>query len=460
MMTAYQEFLARKGNQAIERGIEPIFLASHLFPYQRHTVEFCLRTGTAGLFLDTGLGKTECQLEWCQQIINAVGGRALIATPLAVAGQTKRRADRWGYTARVVRHADDVRDGINICNYDRLERLDLSKFTAVSLDEASILKSFTGKTTQRLIDAFANHRFKLVATATPAPNDHMELGNYAEFLGLMSANEMLSRFFINDTSTASQKWRIKGHARTAFWDWMASWSRMATMPSDLGDSDDGFVLPPFELFRHRAEDSAITNTLGDMFGVNMSATNVHEVKRQTSMARAKVTADIVNAERQRAWIIWVDTNYEADEVRKLLPNAIEVRGSMDADEKERRLEAFSSGTAPVLISKPSVSGFGMDWSHCDRMIFVGRSYSYEAWYQAVRRCWRFGQKNTLHVHIVVAEGEAEIGRVIERKADDHETMKEEMRAAMLRACGQEVRNKIAYEPTHRVRLPEWMISSA
>src|SRR5512139_2573231 len=228
MRQKYKQFLVSKALKASAHGMADVpELADHLFPFQHHCVDFALRVGCAGLFLDTGLGKTECQLEWCQKAIEATNAKALILTPLAVAGQTNRRAKRWGYKARVIREQSEAAPGINICNYDRLYKLDASEFPIVSLDEASILKSFTGKTTRALIELFKGAKFKLAATATPAPNDHMELGNYAEFLEIMAANEMLSRFFINDTSTASQQWRLKGHAVNSFWDWMASWSRMA-----------------------------------------------------------------------------------------------------------------------------------------------------------------------------------------------------------------------------------------
>lgn len=348
--------------------------------------------------------------------------------------------------------------GINICNYDRLDRIDASGFGVVSLDEASILKSFTGKTTRLLIDLFKDYRFKLAATATPAPNDHMELGNYAEFLEIMAANEMLSRFFINDTSTASQHWRLKGHAERPFWDWMASWSRMAEKPSDLGEfSDAGYDLPPFEIIRHRARDSRIDNEFADMFGmVTLSATNVHDVKRQTIKARAEKAADAVGADADEPWIIWCDTDYEAEALKAAIPSAIEIRGSQSIDEKEEKIAAFESGEARHIIGKPSMMGFGLDWSHCARMAFVGRSYSYETWYQAVRRCWRFGQTRTVKVHLIVAEGESEIGRVIDRKSADHHRMKKAMREAMRRAQGQSSAVKVAYEPTNIARLPEWI----
>ena len=458
----YAAFLARKAVKAPMRGLERSpKLAKHLFPFQRQCVDFALRAGSSGCFLDTGLGKTEVQLEWCQHTLEASNGRALILTPLAVAQQTKRRAERWGYEARVIRDQSEAGTGINICNYDRLDKLDPHWYGAVALDEASILKSFTGKTTRALIETFKGLRFKLAATATPAPNDHMELGNYAEFLEIMAANEMLSRFFINDTSTASQQWRLKGHAVTAFWDWLASWSRMAEKPSDLGDKDDGFILPPFDVTRHRARETRIDQELADMFGAPvMSATSLHDVKRQTIAARADALGALVAAEPAEPWVIWCDTDYEADALKAAAPSAIEVRGSMSIDEKEEKLAAFSAGDAKHLISKPSVCGFGLDWSHCARMAFVGRSYSYETWYQAVRRCWRFGQKRKVAVHLIVAEGEAEIGRVIDRKAGDHASMKLAMRDAMMRATGKLAVVKTPYNPTHKTRLVPWLKTSA
>jgi hypothetical protein len=461
-MQPYQKFLATKAIKAPARGMSRVpALAGHLFPFQRNCVEFGLRVGSSGLFLDTGLGKTECELEWCQRAIEAENKPALILTPLAVAAQTKRRADKYGYEARVIREQSEAGPGINICNYDRLEKLDPSAFPIVALDEASILKSFTGKTRTALIEAFKGAKFKLAATATPAPNDHMEFGSYAEFLDVMASNEMLSRFFINDTSTASQHWRLKGHAINSFWDWMASWARMAEKPSDLGDKDDGFILRPFELVRHRSSDSAINHDFADLFGAAaLSATSLHDVKRQTIEARAETAGAAVAADKDESWLIWCDTNYEADALKETIPEAIEVRGSQSIDEKEELIEAFGRGEAKHLIAKPSMCGFGLDWSHCARMAFVGRSYSYETWYQAVRRCWRFGQKRTVKVHLIVAEGEDAIGRVIDRKEGDHAKMKTAMRAAMLRAVGKSSVVKSPYQPKHKTRLVPWIKSAA
>lgn len=460
-MSDYQQFLASKAIRARERGLDRVpELAPHLFPFQRHCVEFALRVGSAGCFLDTGLGKTEIQLEWCQRAIEATNGKALILTPLAVAGQTKRRAERWGYEARVIREQSDAGPGINICNYDRIDKLNPSQFSVVSLDEASILKNFTGKTTHKLIDAFRGYRFKLAATATPAPNDYMELGQYCEFLEVMRSSEMLMRWFIAD-QTEMGRYRLKGHAVMPFWDWMASYCRMAERPSDLGDTgnDARFKLPPFEVLRHRARDTKVDRDLTDMFGLpSMSATNLHTVKRQTSEARAETAASVVAKERGQPWIIWVDTDYEADAVRAQIPDVIEIRGSQSIEEKEEKLAAFETSNH-CLIAKPSMCGHGLDWSHCARMAFVGRSYSYETWYQAVRRCWRFGQTQPVKVHIIVAEGEAQIGRVIDRKAGDHAKMKSAMQAAMRRATGRSAGVKVAYDPTHIARLPPWICSA-
>lgn len=466
MTPDYLSFLDSKTVKAPRRGLDSVpALASHLFPFQAQTVDFSLQAGSAGCFLDTGLGKTEVQLEFCQKAIEVSNSPAILWTPLAVAGQTKRRADRWGYEAKVIRDQSEAIPGIiNICNYDRRDKIDASAFQVVSCDEASILKSFTGATTKEMTAAHRGARFKLVATATPAPNDHMEIGNYADFLEVMAGNEMLSRFFINDTSTASQEWRLKGHAESAFWDWMASWARMAEKPSDLTgniDDDASYQLPPFELIRHQARDGAADRDFASMFGAAaLSATNLHDVKRQTIASRAETIAEAIAADPYETWLIWCDTNYEADALSAVIPDSIEVRGSQSIDDKEELLEAFGTGQAKRLIAKPSMCGYGLDWSHVARMAFVGRSYSYETWYQAVRRAWRFGQTRTLKVHLAVAEGEGEIGRVIDRKAADHAKMKAAMRAAMRRATDASTIRRVPYLPNHLTETPAWLRSAA
>lgn len=456
----YMEFLKAKQPRAIDRGLSAVpALSSHLFPFQQHCVEFLLTIGSGGLFLDTGLGKTLVQLEYAEHARQTGNGKALILCPLAVAHQIAKEGQRFGYPAHVIRDQSEAREGINVCNYDRLHLIQPEEFCVASLDEASILKSFTGKTTRTLIQAFHGHRWKVPATATPAPNDHMEIGQYAEFCGVMASNEMLSRFFINDTAQASQQWRLKRHGVESFWDWMASWCRLAQMPSDLGGSDEGFVLPPINVQRHRAAESAPTIT-GGLFGDEVvSATNMHQIKRATAGVRAEIAVDLAMSEPGEPWVIWCDTDYEADAVTAAFgdaPGVVEVRGSMPAERKEQYLDAFADGEARVMVTKPSVAGFGLNWQHCARTVFVGRSFSYEAWYQAVRRFWRFGQSREVAVHLVVAEGEDSIARVIDRKADDHASMKTAMRAAMRRNAGRSSVTKVPYKPTHKGKLPSWI----
>lgn len=457
MNPSYSEFLAAKAPRAQSSGFEPSSLPDHLFDFQKECVAFCLRQGRAGLYLDTGLGKTRCQLEWAAQAAEKSNGKALLLTPLAVAKQIEREARSLGYEARVIREQSDARDGINIVNYDRLDKIDADAFGAVSLDESSILKSFGGKTTEALVNLFAGHRFRLSATATPAPNDHMELGNQSDFLGIMPANEMLMRWFINDTKEASQQWHLKGHAADDFWDWMASWSRMAQNPEDLGFDGSRYILPPINIVRHRTG-AVVKPVDGSLFMADVSATNMHDVKRQTAGARADVIASV--SDNDEPFIAWCDTDYEADALKERMRDAVEVRGSMRIEQKEENLEAFSLGQARRIITKPSVAGFGLNWQHCHNMGFAGRTFSYEAWYQAVRRSWRFGQTKTVNVHLAVAEGEDQIGRVIDRKASDHDHMRDAMTKAMRRAVNRAAAKKVSYNPTFKGVLPSWINSSA
>lgn len=459
-MSDYSEFLASKAPRALMRGLTTVPpLSSHLFGFQANCVDFALQAGPNGQFLDTGLGKTLVQLEYLEHARQEVGGRALLMTPLAVAKQIEREAAKFGYPARVIRDQSESGEGINILNYDRLHLIDPQSFGAVSLDEASILKSFTGKQSRSLIQAFDGLRFKMVATATPAPNDHMEIGPYAEFCEVMNSNEMLSRFFINDTQEASQKWRLKRHGVESFWDWMASWCRLAQLPSDLGGDDTGFVLPPLNVVRHKAAENAPTVT-GGLFGDEVvSATNLHQIKRATANRRADIAVDLATADKTTPWVIWCDTDYEADAIKASFGNVagvVEVRGSMTPEQKESKLESFALGDSWCMVTKPSVAGYGLNWQHCHNTTFVGRSFSYEAWYQAVRRFWRFGQKETVNVNLVVAEGEDSIARVIDRKADDHDSMKIAMRAAMIRNAGKSSARKVEYVPNHKGSIPSWL----
>lgn len=466
-LQAYHDLIASKRIAFQSTGIpNPPPLNPAMFDHQRHATEFALRLGRAALFLDTGLGKSLCALDWGRVVLEHTNKPVLMLAPLAVAQQHAREAEKFDIDAIVVRSQEEMGGKrIYITNYDRLDKFDPARFGGVILDESSVIKNFTGKTTRALIDAFKNTPFRLACTATPAPNDHTELGTHAEFLGVMRRDEMLPIWFINDTMDTGT-WRIKGHARADFWSWVASWSRCVSRPSDIGFSDSGFDLPPLTIKHHEVAADRMSDSSeerqGKMKGQarlfripDTSATSIHHEKRLTIEDRADRVASILAVEAQRPWIVWVDTDYEADAVMARLPEAIEVRGSQKAEEKERRLVAFSEGRERIIVTKPSLAGFGLNWQHCARQCFAGISFSYENFYQAIRRSWRFGQKQPVDIHIVCADTERAIWAVVERKSGDHDAMKREMVAAMRRSVKEESSRKV-YQPVLEASLPSWI----
>lgn len=460
---AYRDIIARKKVAFEARGLKTIGdLPSSLFPHQAHGVEFALRSGCAALFYDTGLGKTAMALTWGDKIMRHTNKPVMMLAPLAVGPQHVREANRLGIEAKVIREGSEVTGTqIYILNYDRLDRIDPSMFGAVILDESSILKSFTGITTRKLIEMFARVPFRLACTATPAPNDHTELGTHAEFLSVMRRDEMLSIWFIHDSADTGT-WRIKGHAQDDFWRWVASWARCVSKPSDLGFDDTGFILPELVTHRHEVISDVSNDTGAEKDGQSrlfripeMSATSVHREKRFSLNQRADLICEKVMAETSEPWIVWCETNDEADALIARLPDAAEVRGQHSADDKERKLIAFSEGSARVIITKPSIAGFGLNWQHCARQAFIGLSFSYESYYQAVRRSWRFGQKRPVHVHIACADTERTIYETVTRKADDHGAMKRAMEKAM-RQVSQSRQVSVVYNPKKEAALPAWI----
>jgi hypothetical protein len=346
-----------------------------------------------------------------------------------------------------------VRPGINIANYEMLAHFDTTHFAGVVLDESSILKSYMGKTKRALIDAFKDTPYRLACTATPAPNDVMEIGNHSEFLGIMPSPEMLMRWFINDTMSNGH-YRLKGHATKDFWQWVSSWAVSVKKPSDLGFSDDGFTLPELQV-KHCYVETDITKgrEAGQLFRApTMSATNLHKEMRLTVADRAQAVADMVNSSTD-TWVVWCNTNYEADELVKRIPDAIEVRGSDSIASKERKLTDFTEGRARVIISKPSICGYGLNWQHCHHTAFVGLSYSFEDFYQAVRRLYRFGQQHTVEVVIVAAETESALVTTLERKIQAHIHMSEAMNSNI---ALQENLQLSKYNPTITMVLPDWL----
>lgn len=456
-LTEYRNFITSKTLMTAARGFEPEPMPEPMFAHQKLATEFACQVGRSALFLDTGLGKSYCEIEFARQCVEQTGKPALILTPLAVARQMQGEAARFGIEATVVREAAEVAPGINIANYERLPKLDASVFGAVVLDESSILKAYTGATKRALCEAFRDTPYRLCATATPAPNDHTELGNHAEFLGVMPAQEMLMRWFINDTSTASQDWRLKGHAEADFWRWVASWSRCASMPSDLGGDDGGFVLPELRTIEHVVEADRSEGAGDALFRIpELSATSFHAEKRLTLGARIESAASLASVDEPA--IVWCETDQESAALSAAIPDAVEVKGSLPLETKEDRLSAFTEGRARAIVTKARIAGFGLNWQHCARMVFASISFSYEQHYQATRRCWRFGQMRPVESHIVLADTERAILETVRRKSADHDRMKAAMARAMREAMGEQ-RSLRRYEPKP-YQFPAWMVSDA
>jgi DNA modification methylase/superfamily II DNA or RNA helicase len=422
----YQDFIESKRKQALNHGFDVKLsdINDKLFEYQKAIVRWAVKRGRAAIFADCGMGKTAMQLEWANQIFKHDGLNVLILAPLAVAGQTVREGEKFGIEVRNARTQEDVLPGITITNYEILHKFDLSKFGAVVLDESSILKSYMGKTKMLLLESFKDYNYKLACTATPAPNDHMELGNHAEFLKIMPSNEMLARWFINDSMEAG-KYRVKGHGKKDFWRWVSSWAVSLRKPSDIGEyADAGYILPELTIDVVEVEAPPPEGSLFHVGG-NLSATEIHKAKRASADERAIKAAEFVNAKDSQC-IVWCDTDYEADSLKKVLPDAVEIRGSHSAEKKEQALLDFANQKYKVLITKVLVAGYGMNFQQCSRSVFVGLSYSFENLYQALRRIYRFGQINTVECLIIESQAESGIRNVVWEKLGRYEEMQQEM----------------------------------
>jgi superfamily II DNA or RNA helicase len=425
----YDEFIRSKVKSVGFSGFEPFNITAPLFPWQKQIVEWAVRKGRCALFEDCGLGKTAQQLEWAHQVHQRTGGSVLILTPLAVANQTQREACKFGIPACLASSRDDISGpGIWITNYEKLEKFDCSEFAGVVLDESSILKSFTGKTRRELTDAFSSTPYRLACTATPSPNDYTELGQHAEFLGICSPAQMLATFFINDTFNTGD-WRLKRHAESQFWKWLASWAACVSKPSDIGFTDDEYELPRLDLKTITVDVDELESAGEDLFRIaTLSATTMHREMRMTSAARSDEVAKLVSGSNE-SWIVWCNTNDEADALTSRIPEAIEVRGSDTPEKKQRLLADFTEGRARVIITKPSIAGFGLNWQHCRNVAFVGLSYSFEDFYQALRRSYRFGQTKQVNAYVIQAKTEGAISKAIQTKIKQHEEMQQNMKQA-------------------------------
>ena len=463
-MSAYIDFLSRKAITDPMTGIANVpELPSCLFPHQRDIVAWALRRGRAALFAGTGLGKSLMELSWAQAVHNETGKDIMHLAPLAVSGQMAREADKFGIPARIVASQADCGPGTNITNYQKLDHFDLSRFGGVILDESSILKSTDGHYRTKLIDACHSIPFRLAATATPAPNDFMELGNHAEFLGIMKYTDMLATFFAHDGGD-TQKWRLKGHAENEFWKWMASWAVMLRKPSDLGYPDEGYNLPPLNFVQHQVGvEYAPSLDTGMLFPMQAETLQERIAARRATVAdRCELAASITPTDCPFVW--WCNLNAESELLTKLIPGAVETKGSDPDDVKERKLRDFSEGRTRVLVTKAGVAGFGMNWQHCADTGFVGLNDSFEQFYQAVRRFWRFGQSKPVTAHIIASELEGATVANIRRKEADAERMAAAMVLHMADLSRKAVRGSVRdtpnYNPTIPVQLPAFLECAA
>lgn len=459
-MNDYTKFLSGKSRMLLDRGFTPGPINSRLFDWQQDIVRLACKRGSFGGFEDCGLGKTAQQLECAAQFVKWSGKRVLILCPLAVSQQTVREADKFGIdvAVKVIKTQAEVESGISVTNYERLHCIDPNEFDGIIVDEGSILKSVDGKVRNQLLEVFQHCRFKQSWTATPAPNDHMEIGNQAEFLGAMKRSEMLSTYFVHDGGDTS-KWRLKGHAKKAFWEWMASWSVVLRTPGDLGYSDDGFVLPPIEYIHYELGGGGLDGYLFDMPANTLDERR--HAKKSTIEQRCEAVAAMVNDddEAENPWVIWCNYNDEGELLAKLIPDAVEVAGRHSTDAKEEMLTDFTRGSVRVLITKAKIGGFGLNWQHCNNTAIFPTD-SWEQWYQMIRRFYRFGQKKKVNVHAVYSAGESAVVSNLERKeSDSHELFEAMARhmADLSKAAIQGVRPNITtYQPKRAMELPSWL----
>ena len=459
---SYTEFLKRKAKEFPPTGFEPPeVLHPALFDYQSDVVRWALRLGRAAMFLGTGMGKTLAQLVWAMFVVLHTKGRVIILAPLAVARQTEREALRWGIDGVKYLREDDGVTPIVVTNYDIADHFDMRVFVGMVADESSVFKSFTSKTLETLMGLFAKTPYKLCCTATPAPNDYTELGNHAEFLGVCTREEMLATFFVHDAAK-TQDWRLKKHAQKDFWRWMASWSVMVRKPSDLGYSDASHTLPALHMHHHvvKAADG-IARDAGILFASEATTLASQRQARRGSIGdRVTVARDLVLASPNEQWLLWVDLNDEGDAIQKAVTGCAQIAGADDNDVKEARILGFVEGDVRYLVTKPKIAGFGVNLQNCAHVAFVGLTHSFEVLYQSIRRCWRFGQKREVHVHLIVSEAELAVVENVKRKEADAERMAtamvEAMRETQWAAVKGTVRQTDAYNPTMPMRVPSWL----
>jgi hypothetical protein len=454
----YQEFLKSKLIVNMPSGFDAdeSALPVNLYPYQKDLVKWGCKRGKAAFFTMTGTGKTAMQVSWAQQVVNHTGGNVLILAPLAVSKQTVREALKFGITVNICRTHDDVKPGINIANYEMLHHFDPSDFQGIVLDESSIIKSATGKIRAAIIEFAEYIPYRLAATATPSPNDYMELGNHAEFLGIMSYTEMLSTFFVHDGGDTS-KWRLKGHAEESFWKWLSSWGVFLTKPSDLNYSDEGFDLPPLNTFQHIVQSEAPE---GALFAFEAKGLQERRGARKESLERRVAKAVEIVDQSEKPVMIWCGLNAESELLTKSIPGAVEVTGSDSDEHKEKSMLDFAAGLIPVMISKSSICGFGMNFQVCCNTVFVGMSDSFEAMFQSTKRFHRHGQTRPVNRHLIISEAEGSVLSNVQRKERGFESMianmVEHTKLMNIENIKSLTNEKLSYDADTKIQLPKWI----
>ncbi len=461
---SYDDYVLRKLSTVPATGIADGFsVPGSLFPHQRALTAWALRRGRAAIFADTGLGKSRMQIAWADAVRKHTKRPVLILAPLAVAAQTAAEGMEIGVE---IKHCRDMSEtpgsNIVITNYDRLHRFDPEAFSGVVLDESSCIKHHDSKTLKLLLQAFEQTQFKLCATATPAPNDWTELGTHAQFLGVCTQAEMLAEYFTHDGGDTSV-WRLKGHAREIFWTWVSQWGAMVRKPSDLGFDDSAYLLPNLHMHEHTVKTEMPLN--GMLFAAEAQTLSERRDARRMSVEdRVKDCASIVNSEASEPWVVWCDLNAEGDALTKAINGAVQIAGADSHEVKEQRLADFAAGKFRVLVSKPSICGFGLNWQHSARMAFVGVTDSFESYYQAVRRCWRFGQKRDVHIHVFASSAEGAVVANLKRKERDATAMAEslsaETRDAVMQSVTGTTRQTNTYNAAKSVVVPSFLKAAA
>ncbi len=452
----YAKFLDDKTHSANDFGFAPIVVPDALYDFQKHLLDWSLRRGRAAVFADCGLGKTPLQLAWAENVVRKENKPVLIIAPLAVSAQTVREGEKFGIECHRSRDGK-IKDGINITNYEQLHRFNTADFVGVACDESSIIKHFSGATQLAVTEFMRKTPYRSLWTATAAPNDYIELGTSSEVLGQLGHMDMLNRFFKNDLHNSASgryhgeviKWRFKGHAELPFWKWVCSWARAIRKPSDLGFEDRRFVLPRLIEEEHLIED--IEPADGFLFQLPaVGLAEQRQERRRTVEDRCEKVASLVNGTGKPA-LVWCHLNDEGDLLEELMPDCVQVAGSDSDDSKEERLLAFSNGQARVLVTKQKIAGWGMNWQHCAHVACFP-SHSFEQFYQSIRRCWRFGQKNPVKVDIITTEGEKNIMRNLRRKSEQADKMFFHLIEEMNKAIG--IKTGTAFDKKEEV--PSWL----